>query len=71
MSETSYREILAEFQARREAGESRSVAGPKHGSGRSFTTPQMIADERANINEVLQGRNALEPIMTADKPAIR
>lgn len=67
MSGTSYREILAEYESRREAGEFRSVAGPKHGSGRNFTTPQTIADERANINHVLQGRNAVEPIMTAEQ----
>ena len=38
----------------------------KHSSGRSFTIPETIAAERANIRSVLEGRNAVEPIMTAE-----
>lgn len=63
----SYREIRAEFNQRQEAGDFRSVDGRKHDSGRSFTTPQMIAAERANIHFVLKGRNSVEPIMTAER----
>jgi conjugative relaxase-like TrwC/TraI family protein len=67
MGETSYRDIRAEYDKRREAGEFRSVQGMKHDSGRSFTTPDTIAAERANIRYVLEGRNAVEPIMSAEK----
>jgi conjugative relaxase-like TrwC/TraI family protein len=67
MAETSYRDIRAEYDKRREAGDFRSVPGTKHDSGRSFTTPETIAAERANIRYVLDGRNALEPIMTAER----
>ncbi len=67
MGEASYRDIRAEFDSRREAGEFRSVQGMKHDSGRSFTTPETIAAERANIRYVLEGRNAVEPMMTAER----
>jgi conjugative relaxase-like TrwC/TraI family protein len=67
MGEASYREIRAEFDSRREAGELRFVQGMKHDSARSFTTPETIAAERANIRYVLEGRNAVEPMMTAER----
>ena len=67
MGETSYRGIRSEFDKRRESGEFRSVRGKKHDSGRSFTTPETIAAERANIRYVLEGRNAVEPIMSAEQ----
>ena len=66
MGETTYREIRAEFEQRREAGDFSFVRGTKHSSGRSFTTPETIAAERANIRYVLEGRNAVEPIMSAE-----
>ena len=66
-AETSYRDIRQEFDKRRNAGEFRSVQGMKHDSARSFTTPETIAAERANIRYVLEGRNAVEPIMTAER----
>jgi hypothetical protein len=66
MGEASYRDIRAEFESRREAGELRSVQGMKHDSARSFTTPETIAAERANIGYVVEGRNAVEPMMTAE-----
>jgi conjugative relaxase-like TrwC/TraI family protein len=66
MGETTYRDIRAEFDQRRETGDFRFVRGTKHSSGRSFTTPDTIAAERANIRYVLEGRNAVEPIMSAE-----
>jgi conjugative relaxase-like TrwC/TraI family protein len=67
MGEASYRDIRAEFDSRRAAGEFRSVQGMKHDSARSFTTPETIAAERVNIRYVLEGRNAVEPMMTAER----
>jgi len=67
MGEASYRDIRAEFDSRREVGEFRIVQGMKHDSARSFTTPETIAAERANIRYVLEGRNAVEPMMTAER----
>ena len=66
MGEASYGEIRAEFDRRRKSGEFRSVEGMKHDSGGRFTTPETIAAERANIRYVLEGRNAVEPIMSAE-----
>jgi conjugative relaxase-like TrwC/TraI family protein len=66
MGESSYEEIRAEFDRRRKSGEFRSVEGMKHDSGGRFTTPETIAAERANIRYVLEGRNAVEPIMSAE-----
>ena len=67
MGEATYREIRAEFDSRRETGAFRTVQGMKHDSARSFTTPETIAGERANIRYVLEGRNAVEPMMTAER----
>ena len=67
MGETSYRDIRQEFDKRQKAGEFRSVQGMKHDSARSFTTPETIAAERANIRYVLEGRNTVEPIMSAER----
>jgi len=67
MGEATYRDIRVEFDRRRDAGEFRSVQGMKHDSGRSFTTPETVAAERANIRYVLEGRNAVEPMMSAER----
>jgi ATP-dependent exoDNAse (exonuclease V) alpha subunit len=67
MGEASYREIRAEFDSRRAAGEFRIVQGMKYDSARSFTTPETIAAERVNIRYVLEGRNAVVPMMTAER----
>ncbi len=66
MGETTYAEVRADFEARHERGEFRSVEGAKYASGRSFTTPETIAAERANVVHVLAGRNAVQPIMSAE-----
>jgi conjugative relaxase-like TrwC/TraI family protein len=66
MGETTYAEIRADFEARRQRGDLRSVETAKYASGRSFTTPETIAAERANIAHVAAGRNAVQPIMSAE-----
>jgi hypothetical protein len=63
----TYREVWTEFDRRKEGGEFRFVDGPKHSSGRSFTTADTIAAERSNIRYVLEGRNAVEPIVSAER----
>ncbi|WP_035353043.1 MobF family relaxase [Edaphobacter aggregans] len=64
MGEVSFSEVQSEFQRRREEGEFRSVQGQKHSSGRSFTTPETIAAERANVQHVLNGRGAATPMLS-------
>ena len=63
MGEVSFSEIQDEFKRRREEGEFRSVQGQKHSSGRSFTTPETIAAELANVQHVLNGQGASAPIL--------
>ena len=65
MGEVSFSEVQGEFNRRREEGEFRSVQGKKYSSGRSFTTPETIAAERANVQHILNGRNAVTPMLSA------
>ena len=64
--EASYSEVRAEFEARREAGSFRSVQADKYDSGRKFTTPETIAAERANVAYVLEGRNTVASVLSAE-----
>jgi len=65
MGETTYAHVRAELDARIGRGEFRQVEGQKHATGRSFTTPETIAHERANVAHVMSGQNTIEPMMTA------
>ena len=67
MGEATYREIRSEFETRRAAGDFRVVDSPKYASGRRFTTPEAIAAERANVEFMLRGHNAVEPILSAEQ----
>jgi conjugative relaxase-like TrwC/TraI family protein len=67
MGETTYREIRSEFEVQRVAGDFQIVDGPKYASDRRFTTPETIAAERANVDFMLHGRNAVEPILSAEQ----
>ena len=67
MGETTYREIRSEFEARRAVGDFMAVETLKYGSGRRFTTPETIAAERASVDHMLRGRNAVEPILSAEQ----
>jgi len=67
MGETTYKEIRSEFETRRTAGDFQMVDSPKYASGGRFTTPETIAAERANVDFMLRGRNAIEPILSAEQ----
>jgi conjugative relaxase-like TrwC/TraI family protein len=67
MGETTYKEIRSEFEVRRETGDFRIIETPKYASGHRFTTPATIAAERANVEFMLQGRNAVDPILSAEQ----
>jgi conjugative relaxase-like TrwC/TraI family protein len=67
MGETTYRKIRSQFETRRAAGDFQIVDSPKYASGRRFTTPETIAAERANVEFMLSGRNAVEPILSAEQ----
>ena len=66
MGETTYAQVRSEFDSRQKQGEFLARDGGKHDSGRTFTTPETIAHERTNVRHVLEGRNAVTPIMTAE-----
>ena len=65
MGDVSFPEVQSEFERRREEGEFRSVQRQKHSSGRSFTTPETIAAEQANVQQVLSGQGASTPMLFA------
>ncbi len=67
MGEATFTQVRAEFEARTERGDFRQLTGSKHATGRSFTTPETIAHERANVAHVLSGRNSFQPIATEEK----
>jgi conjugative relaxase-like TrwC/TraI family protein len=69
MCETTFEHIRAEFDFRRERGDFRQIAGGKHATGRSFSTPETIASERANVAHVMRGQGALEPMMDREQAA--
>ena len=64
MGETTFAHVKAEFEARRSQGDFREVTAQKHATGRSFTTPETIASERANVRHVMSGQSTVEPIMS-------
>ncbi len=61
------KEILREFQAQAEDGLFKEVSAAKYASARSFTTPETIAHERGNIAFVQRGKDAAEPILSAEQ----
>jgi ATP-dependent exoDNAse (exonuclease V) alpha subunit len=64
MSETTYSEVRAGFEARIAVGEFQLVPGQKHDSGRSFTTPETIRSEKEIIRRMQQGQGRAEQIMS-------
>jgi conjugative relaxase-like TrwC/TraI family protein len=64
MSETTYSEVRARFEARIAAGEFQLVPGQKHDSGRSFTTAEAIRAEKEILRQMQQGQGRAEQIMS-------
>ena len=64
MGETTLAHVRTEFDARQDQGDFRQLKGEKHATGRSFTTPETIANERANVRHVMSGQNNVKPIMS-------
>ena len=67
MGETTYPEVRASFEARVAKGEFRLVATDKHGSGRQFTTADVINAEKEIIQRVLDGRGRAPQLMPAEQ----
>jgi conjugative relaxase-like TrwC/TraI family protein len=64
MSETTYAEVRASFEARVASGEFQSVDGHKHDTGRQFTTAETIRAEKEILRRAAQGQNQALPIMS-------
>src|SRR5271168_555293 len=64
MTETTYSEVRARFEARIAAGEFQLVPGQKHDSGRSFTTAETIRAEKEILRRMQQGQGRAEQIMS-------
>jgi conjugative relaxase-like TrwC/TraI family protein len=69
MGETTYAHIRAEFGSRQDRGDFLRIEGPKHATGRSFSTPETIANERANIAHVMRGQQTQDPMMSEEHAA--
>ena len=67
MGETTFFHIRAEFDSREAQGHFKEIEGQKHATGRSLSTPETIANERANVAHVMRGQNTIEPIMTHEQ----
>jgi len=63
MSETTYSEVRAGFEARIASGELQLVPGQKHDTGRQFTTAETIRAEKKILQQMQQGQGRAEPIM--------
>jgi conjugative relaxase-like TrwC/TraI family protein len=64
MSETTYAEVRANFEARIASGEFQTVAGRKYDTARQFTTAETIRAEKEIIRRVAQGQNQASPMMS-------
>jgi len=69
MGETTFDHVRAEFDARQKQGDLRQLKGEKHDTGRSFTTPETIANERANVAHVMKGQDTVQPILQQEQAA--
>lgn len=64
MSETTYAEVRAGFEARIATGEFQLVSGQKHDSGRQLTTAETIRAEREILRQMQDGQGRAEQIMS-------
>jgi conjugative relaxase-like TrwC/TraI family protein len=64
MGEATFSEVRDQFSARRERGQFQTVGQRTYDSAQRYTTPETLAAERANIQQVREGRHALAPMMT-------
>ena len=64
MSETTYSEVRAGFEARIASGEFQLVPRQKHDTGRQFTTAETIRAEKEILWRMQQGQGGAEQIMS-------
>jgi conjugative relaxase-like TrwC/TraI family protein len=64
MGEATFFEVRDQFAARRAEGQFRTVGQRLYDSAQRYTTPETLAAELTNIQQVRDGRHALAPMMT-------
>jgi conjugative relaxase-like TrwC/TraI family protein len=64
MSEVTYAEVRASFEARIASGEFQLMPAQKHDTGRQFTTAEMIRTEKEILRQMQQGHGRAEQIMS-------
>lgn len=64
MGDLTYDQVRGNFDRRQGSGEFQTVEGGKHETGRQFTTRETIAAEKANVNHMRSGQNAVELVMS-------
>jgi conjugative relaxase-like TrwC/TraI family protein len=64
MSETTYTEVRASFEARIASGEFQVQPAQKHDTGRQFTTADTVRAEREVMRRMAQGQNQAPPMMS-------
>jgi conjugative relaxase-like TrwC/TraI family protein len=64
MSETTYAEVRASFDARLASGEFQQATGQKHDTGRQITTTETIRAEKEVLQQMQQGQGRAESIMS-------
>jgi conjugative relaxase-like TrwC/TraI family protein len=69
MGDLTYRQVRDNFDQRHGTGEFQIVEGPKHETGRQFTTRETIAAERETVGHMQRGQNTVEPIMAKEQAA--
>jgi conjugative relaxase-like TrwC/TraI family protein len=71
MSETTYAEVRASFDARVATGEFQAIPGQKHDTGRQFTTAETIRAEKEVMRRMAQGQNQASPIVSIQEAVRR
>jgi conjugative relaxase-like TrwC/TraI family protein len=64
MSRTTFSELRRIFEARVEKGEFLNAAATSDPARRLFTTPEMLAAERAVIQHMIRGQGQVEPVLS-------
>jgi conjugative relaxase-like TrwC/TraI family protein len=69
MGHIVYAQVKPAFEARVETGEFLAARGQKYSSGRLYTTPATIAQERQAVESSLEGQNQQRPIVSREQAA--
>ena len=67
MGITTFDQVRSQLDARIEAGDFIKLHSQKHDSGRTFSTQETMANERANVAHVMRGQQKVEPMMDEER----